>query len=814
MLLVLASAALAGAFYAKAQSPATAYLDAARGTGWIVPGLVKNAGAYTPAPAHVTFFRTIEAAGPGERPTLELRVLGTYEVRLDGVRLATSPDDQDRTWRRVRMLPLRDLAAGSHLLEVVTQRGTGPPALWARGGGDGSWSYTINGSSPATALPAGEPWIGASYDSDDLERSIVWGRPWLTIGVGAACLLSLLLARRAARTSKEVSPRAPRWAIAALVAIWLALLAVAAARISPWAGFDVDGHMEYIDWILAHGSLPYPTQGWQMYQPPLYYVLGAGWLSLFGAAADSVEGVRLLRILNMGMAAAFLVAAGLAARRLLAARTGAATMAVLFAGTAPAAFYLFAYVTNENLCTLAASLVFLALARLRGRRVESLGTAACVGAVLGAALLSKATALVLIVPVVGAYLLRAIAQGRAGRAATARRVLGRLAMALAVALLISGWHFARIQARFGTPVVGNWDAESGQPWWDLPGFRTWTSYVPDGTALGRPFYAGLEDVWSGFVTTWASDALGGGSTHVNTRPPWNYELTAVSIALSLIFAGLILVGIVSRVRWRRLTMPRLDACLLGTLLTTGVLMLWMTLTVPAYAQAKAFYGLTAVVPCAVFAARGAGRLLGRARDRALAAAMLCAPWAVVLVGTFLILPRAENETLEALQLNTDGETPRAIERLERVVAERPDDMNARVMLATLLFPDEREEARVRELIDERRLEGPMLGRRLDLLGQLALRAGHPTEASGLARRAVALAPGRPRFWLHAIDALASADEADGAIALAKDAIRWHPWTPEIQRRIGELYERAGRPEDALGYRRLERELGTENGEGR
>ncbi len=45
-------------------------------------------------------------------------------------------------------------------------------------------------------------------------------------------------------------------------------------------GHDWGGHYEYIEYLLHHFSLPDPTKGWEFYQPPLYYVMGAAVLAL------------------------------------------------------------------------------------------------------------------------------------------------------------------------------------------------------------------------------------------------------------------------------------------------------------------------------------------------------------------------------------------------------------------------------------------------------------------------------------------------------------------------------------------------------
>lgn len=45
-------------------------------------------------------------------------------------------------------------------------------------------------------------------------------------------------------------------------------------------GHDTDGHIDYIRYIREHWALPPPDQGWEFWQPPLYYALGAVWTAV------------------------------------------------------------------------------------------------------------------------------------------------------------------------------------------------------------------------------------------------------------------------------------------------------------------------------------------------------------------------------------------------------------------------------------------------------------------------------------------------------------------------------------------------------
>ena len=47
-------------------------------------------------------------------------------------------------------------------------------------------------------------------------------------------------------------------------------------------GFDGTGHYYYIEYIYDKGELPEPSSNWETHQPPLYYLIGAGVMHVFG----------------------------------------------------------------------------------------------------------------------------------------------------------------------------------------------------------------------------------------------------------------------------------------------------------------------------------------------------------------------------------------------------------------------------------------------------------------------------------------------------------------------------------------------------
>jgi hypothetical protein len=85
---------------------------------------------------------------------------------------------------------------------------------------------------------------------------------------------------------------------------------------TPWVRqHDVGGHSEYIEHLRVYRELPAVLQGWETWQPPLYYCIAAAWQRLWpGGAYD--DPFRPVQFLGAALYLAAVVAALLAFRRL------------------------------------------------------------------------------------------------------------------------------------------------------------------------------------------------------------------------------------------------------------------------------------------------------------------------------------------------------------------------------------------------------------------------------------------------------------------------------------------------------------------
>jgi hypothetical protein len=71
---------------------------------------------------------------------------------------------------------------------------------------------------------------------------------------------------------------------------------------------DVDGHIEYIEYIIDHHSLPPGNGGWEFFQPPLYYLFSALIvLPMHSAGADPDMTYFVLQVLSLCLFSIFLI---------------------------------------------------------------------------------------------------------------------------------------------------------------------------------------------------------------------------------------------------------------------------------------------------------------------------------------------------------------------------------------------------------------------------------------------------------------------------------------------------------------------------
>ncbi len=326
-IVALAALAMSVLVWIARNDPAINFLSRDRRAQWIVfPAAVD---------AHVHWFASLDATFRREfaltdRPTtarLSVRGMRRADVKINGIAVSFPPN---RNWKQIATAEVGDqLQAGTNVIEVRVFNHNGPPALWLvlttdqlSLRSDESWEASFAGSSwrhAALAALAKTPGAGNSIASSKGTLAVAkksW--PFLIVLIAIASVAVFLW-----RVSLNKST--PRWLeqmpLVLIAGLWL-LLFWNNARFLPFhVGFDSDEHLKYINYIQEHRALPLPNEGWEMYQPPLYYLIAAASLSACKLSINDTTSILVLRLIGAFLGIAQLVFVFLSLRLLFSART-------------------------------------------------------------------------------------------------------------------------------------------------------------------------------------------------------------------------------------------------------------------------------------------------------------------------------------------------------------------------------------------------------------------------------------------------------------------------------------------------------------
>ncbi|MBI3619091.1 glycosyltransferase family 39 protein [Candidatus Peregrinibacteria bacterium] len=193
--------------------------------------------------------------------------------------------------------------------------------------------------------------------------------------------------------------------IFAVLVLGIALRATYLFAVPYWVHVnDVDGHIEYVRYILAHWRAPPIHGGWEFYQPPLYYILTAAVVKVFAFVAPlrDTDAMQATSFAFSCLTLAALLGIAHAAFPKRARRTDAALFLFLCA-TFPILVFSAGRINNDGLVVMLGSFALLFLVRFVGKGRSKDWCAAA--ALIVAGLLAKTNAALLLVPLFCAPLL-------------------------------------------------------------------------------------------------------------------------------------------------------------------------------------------------------------------------------------------------------------------------------------------------------------------------------------------------------------------------------------------------------------------------
>ena len=622
LLAVAVALALAAAAAWIKMDPRVVFLSPARGAVWIRAGVSKDLAPEDAVDGPTTFRTRFETTQSQSSVALTLGALRSAQARVDGRPAGEPVFVESRAWKSPARVELGPLAAGPHELQIDVVDPMGPAALEAYcenppiASGE-SWEVRVGTGPWAAARGLDRPW----------DHPILHAFP--SAGAGLLRSLPALLpvfllvfaaAWRRKASSLVPSPSTLRWI---LLVLWAILGLNDLRRLPTYVGFDALAHVRYLQTIALERRLPSPNEGWQTFQAPLYYILSAPLWNALSALAGFRLARFWIRVLPLLCGAVQIEAAYRCARTVFSSRLDLQRLVLLVAGLMPMNLYISQAVGNEPLAgALGAVAVALTLSFRPGPRERR--DLAALGTTLGLALLSKASALVVVPPVLGLVGLRLWRRGRAVE----------VSLAAMCAAAVSGWYYAGNALRYGTPIPSMF-AEAFV-WWQEPGYRTPAQLLRFGAALTHPIYAGVNGLWDSLYSTLWMDGYLSGVADPRIAPPWNYAFMFACGLFALVPTLAIAAGF-----WRLSARPRDDrdeslrfcGAVVGLYVAAIV---YVYLRLPIYSAGKASYMLGATPCLALLAASGFDALSSRRAVRAaLYAALAC--WAVSAYAAYFVL---------------------------------------------------------------------------------------------------------------------------------------------------------------------------------
>ncbi len=358
---------LAGCWWLCTRSPRISFLTRHEPAQWVIYPRSPDAGIHLVTESRVVFRQTFCLERLPTQATLAIRAFKRFKVTLNGV-AADVPAPPESNFKNCTKLDVAGmLHPGTNQIAVTVLNSDGPQALWLsleaddfRLNSDGDWEASLEGggwrkvrlASDPPPIEKGSP----LFDKETVMGCFVRQLPLLlffaVLSTGFFLAGTWWFKRNRGHGELPVPVDSTQFAVLVLVVMagcWIALFVNNLGRLPVQFGFDVQHHLEYIDFIRSRHSLPLANQGWEMWQPPLYYIISAALAALLKLEVYSVAATQVFRGFGLLVGVAHLGLIFLCLRLLFPGRVGMQLFGLILAACLPEHLYISQYVTNESL---------------------------------------------------------------------------------------------------------------------------------------------------------------------------------------------------------------------------------------------------------------------------------------------------------------------------------------------------------------------------------------------------------------------------------------------------------------------------------
>jgi hypothetical protein len=581
-----------------------------------------------------TYATSFNLGAPPVKGYLEINAVKSYVLSVNGAKLTTEEETVKRNWKSASRHDIAPyLRQGENSINIYVRSPYSITALKVRGeavGADGAGVSLDSGDSWAVASVKPFPPLGivgntwnqvevVAHESfmDRLRSGQYWPGSLFIFSGAALLILALLLLPGMSRAvdgfllifipeSLRGQKARKKLFNASVIAIFTVLgfvlfnnfLKYPAARTG-----DTQFHMEYLNHFLESWRIPLASEGFQMYNPPAFYLISAFLYRLAGPGGtfDGVE--RYAQLINTVSALLTVLVVFLALKRLIRDR-GVLLLTLLVAAFLPINIYKAPSISAENMTALICTTAIFFWVRY----IEKPGIkpVLLMGLFTGIGFLTRYTTLMVAIGVTAGFIYIALIRDR-----DIKTILREYGLYVLVTGAVSGWYYVRNLVHFHKlfPFNGSPDLFFFR---QVPGYHDWNFYSDiGGILINNPLSKNtlMESFPGGFYSTFWYD---GHRLFVTTH---DFVLIFVLLALALLPTLLIIWGIQQSCAGAFSgTRDRDQAFAVGSAVTVALSFtaaMLLGLRMPFYSSTKAFYILYCILPLTYFLGVGLNAWVGR-----------------------------------------------------------------------------------------------------------------------------------------------------------------------------------------------------------
>ena len=597
-------------WYSIRYDPNTEFLYPVQDGNWIVhptQKLLRRVG--TPVSRDVVFRRKFYLTHPPANCQVKVTAMTQFIITVNGQFVGDSNNFKNQNWKNSIHFDIApQLHQGENVVDVEVQNSMGFPSLLFQG----------NTGRQGHSLSSDLAWEVSYIDTKDWERVRIAGKPqkakktvvlslllfffisFIVLSLLPESLKGWLRLSKIFQNQQTHRPRENKFPIESgiyLIFFFLILINILNAVKYPHGkGFDAHGHIEYIKYVALHWHPPLANQGWEMFQPPVFYFLAAVLYQFFGLFTSESVCFKAIQFFSAVSGTGIVVFVYLTLRKLYPQNLSVQLFSVSIGAFLPILLYMNPLVSNEILTGLMISIALYVLICYGFEEYLSLSKSFLLGLFVGIALLTKYTGVCIFLTSFMILLTRMFTNSSMWR-----KELLNIAIFIFTVFLVSGWFYVRNFVIFDNTFIGNWDEVSGFHYEQPPGYRTLSFYTQFGSVFFEHPYANrFISFWDGIYATLWTDGHG----YFVTQPD-QIILMRLIIWLAVIPTTAILLGFFQSVKsilkspYRN---PNLAFVLLSLLTLTAIIS--FSIEVPYYSTIKAFFFLSLTIPISIFAGQG------------------------------------------------------------------------------------------------------------------------------------------------------------------------------------------------------------------